>query len=106
KQGDIELTEDGKVFSEADVLTKKEIFRKNLLRNVFLIRQILRVLKSKANKRISKEFFLDILERKLSHEEAEKELDILIDWGRYAELFSFDDETDELFLEEEEVANS
>jgi len=105
KQGDIELTEDGKVFSEADVLTKKEIFRKNLLDNVFLIRQILRVLKSKANRRISKEFFLDILERKLSPEEAEKELDILIDWGRYAELFSFDDETDELFLEEEEVAD-
>lgn len=105
KQGDIELTEDGKVFSEADVLTKKDIFRKNLLNNVFLIRQILRVLKSKANKRISKEFFLDILERKLSPEEAEKELDILIDWGRYAELFSFDDETDELFLEEEEVKN-
>jgi len=25
----------------------------------------------------------------------------LIDWGRYAELFTYDDETDELILEEE-----
>ena len=101
KQGDIELTLDGEKFVEADVLKKKEIFREKVLENVFLIKQIVRVLKSKANKRISEDFFLDILERRLTRSEAEKQLDILIDWGRYAELFTYDDETDELILEEE-----
>lgn len=101
KQGDIELTLDGEKFVEADVLKKKEIFREKVLENVFLIKQIIRVLKSKANKRISEDFFLDILERRLTRSEAEKQLDILIDWGRYAELFTYDDETDELILEEE-----
>jgi len=101
KQGDVELTEDGEKFVEADVLKKKEIFREKVLENVFLIKQIVRVLKSKANKRISEDFFLDILERRLTRSEAEKQLDILIDWGRYAELFTYDDETDELILEEE-----
>jgi NitT/TauT family transport system ATP-binding protein len=101
KQGDIELTTDGEKFVEADVLKKKEIFREKVLENVFLIKQIVRVLKSKANKRISEDFFHDILERRLTRSEAEKQLDILIDWGRYAELFTYDDETDELILEEE-----
>ncbi|MGB9750393.1 MAG: nitrate/sulfonate/bicarbonate ABC transporter ATP-binding protein [Caldisericia bacterium] len=101
KQGDVELTGDGEKFVEADVLKKKEIFREKVLENVFLIKQIVRVLKSKASKRISEDFFLDILERRLTRTEAEKQLDILIDWGRYAELFTYDDETDELILEEE-----
>lgn len=66
-----------------------------------MIKQIVRVLKSKTNKRISEDFFLDILERRMTRSEAEKQMDILIDWGRYAELFTYDDETDELILEEE-----
>jgi NitT/TauT family transport system ATP-binding protein len=101
KQGDIELTEDGEKFVEADLLKKKEIFREKVLENVFMIKQIVRVLKSKTNKRISEDFFLDILERRMTRSEAEKQMDILIDWGRYAELFTYDDETDELILEEE-----
>lgn len=101
KQGDIELTKDGENFVEADLLKKKEIFREKVLENVFLIKQIVRILRSKQNKRISEDFFLDILERRLTKSEAEKQLDILIDWGRYAELFTYDDETDELILEEE-----
>jgi len=40
KQGDVELTEDGEKFVEADVLKKKEIFREKVLENVFLIKQI------------------------------------------------------------------
>jgi len=35
KQGDVELTEDGEKFVEADVLKKKEIFREKVLENVF-----------------------------------------------------------------------
>lgn len=101
KQGDIELTPDGEKFVEADLLKKKEIFREKVLENVFMIKQIVRVLKSKTNKRISEDFFLDILERRMTRSEAEKQMDILIDWGRYAELFTYDDETDELILEEE-----
>lgn len=101
KQGDIELTLDGEKFVEADLLQKKEIFREKALENVFMIKQIVRVLKSKTNKRISEDFFLDILERRMTRSEAEKQMDILIDWGRYAELFTYDDETDELILEEE-----
>ncbi|TAN17411.1 MAG: hypothetical protein EPN45_01820, partial [Rhizobiaceae bacterium] len=36
--------------------------------------------------------------------QAARQLDIVIDWGRYAELLAYDDETRTLFLEEETAA--
>jgi NitT/TauT family transport system ATP-binding protein len=39
------------------------------------------------------------LERYFSDDEAEQQLDTIIDWGRYAELFAFDEDSGELFLE-------
>jgi hypothetical protein len=32
-------------------------------------------------------------------EDAETQLNTAINWGRYAEVFAFDDDTDELYLE-------
>jgi hypothetical protein len=33
------------------------------------------------------------------HDRTEKQLERAINWGRFAELFAFDDDTDELYLE-------
>jgi hypothetical protein len=43
-------------------------------------------------------FFLDLLRRGFSDEEARKQLDIAIDWGRYGELFEYDAESGQLVL--------
>jgi NitT/TauT family transport system ATP-binding protein len=43
------------------------------------------------------------LEREFPPEEAERQVEIAIDWGRYAELFSYDDSGEVLSLE---VANA
>jgi NitT/TauT family transport system ATP-binding protein len=43
-------------------------------------------------------FFLDLLRRGFSDEEARRQLDIAIDWGRYGELFEYDAETGQLVL--------
>jgi NitT/TauT family transport system ATP-binding protein len=48
-------------------------------------------------------FFLDLLRRGFSAEEARGQLDIAIDWGRYGELFEYDAETGELVLGSEPV---
>jgi len=37
---------------------------------------------------------------------ARRQLDTAIDWGRYAELFAYDDDSGELYLEEEQVTES
>ncbi len=100
EQGDVLLTETGQRFATADVLERKEIFRNQALANVALIRQIKGELEAAPDHRISEETFRTRLERSFSPEEARRQLDTAIDWGRYGELFAFDDNAGELFLEE------
>ena len=47
------------------------------------------------------ERLIDELERRFSPEEARRQFETAVDWGRYAELFAYDDDTGEFFLEEE-----
>ena len=49
--------------------------------------------------RCSEQFFLDILRRGFTDEEARHQLDIAIDWGRYGELYDYDANTGLLSLE-------
>ncbi|HAS17368.1 MAG TPA: nitrate ABC transporter ATP-binding protein [Nitrospiraceae bacterium] len=99
KQGDILLTERGKVFAEADALKKKEIFREMALSNIQLIKQIVQVLSTSAKHRMSEDFFIEILENYFTEEEAWNQLETAIDWGRYAELFAYDYDAGEIYLE-------
>jgi len=100
REGDLELTPDGKAFAEATVQGKKEIFRKALLSRVAPAREIVRQLTEDEDHRLSAETFLDALERHFSFEEARRQLNILVGFGRYAEAYTFDETTDELYLEE------
>jgi NitT/TauT family transport system ATP-binding protein len=43
-------------------------------------------------------FFLDLLRRGFSADEARRQLDIAIDWGHYGELFEYDAESGQLVL--------
>ena len=45
---------------------------------------------------------LEQLQENFSEPEARRQLDTAIDWGRFAELFAYDDDSGELYLEEEE----
>ncbi len=100
KHGDIVITETGKNFAESDLLHKKEIFKETVLSKVPFIKQIVEVLEHKTNKRMQEEFFIDLLKQKYSEESAREQFDIAIDWGRYSELFAFDEDSHELFIEE------
>jgi NitT/TauT family transport system ATP-binding protein len=99
KEGDFFITEKGKVFSEADAVEKKEIFRDTALKNIQLIKQIMQVLTSSSKHRITEDFFIEILENHFTSEEAWNQLEIAIDWGRYAELFAYDYDSGDLYLE-------
>ena len=44
------------------------------------------------------EFFRDILDEHLSDKEVQRQLETVLNWGRYAELFTYDAETDKLSL--------
>jgi NitT/TauT family transport system ATP-binding protein len=101
REGDFIITDKGKEFSEADTLVKKEIFKEAAPKNVHLIKQIMQVLQSTSKHRMSEEFFIEILENHFTTEEAWNQLETAIDWGRYAELFAYDYDTGELYLEVE-----
>lgn len=87
-EGNVKLTNAGKVFEEADILSRKELIAKHLLDCVPLIKYITTIVKRE--ERVKQEDFLDILETQLSDDEAERVLETAIDWGRQAELFSYD----------------
>lgn len=98
-KGDIQLMRAGKIFIQADILERKNIFASHLISYVPLVRHIRRVLDERPGNRASEERFLRELEDYLSEEEAESVLEIAIDWGRYAELFAYDYNTGILNLE-------
>lgn len=102
KEGDIELTPTGKHFAEASVLERKEIFREQVLDHVNSLNTIMSALKSKSNGKMPEEFFLNILTRHFGEEESHNQLATIIDWGRYAELFAYDEHIGQLYLEREE----
>ncbi|MCA0403747.1 MAG: nitrate/sulfonate/bicarbonate ABC transporter ATP-binding protein [Proteobacteria bacterium] len=97
--GDIQLSELGKQFSEADLQERKQLFAKRLLEKVPLARYISRILDEKVGHKVSEERFLSKLEDYLSEKEAERVLRTMIDWGRYAEIFAYDFNTGILSLE-------
>ncbi len=97
-EGDITLTDIGRVFSSADIQTSKEIFRRQVLERVPLIRQIYTTLTERPNGMIRAGVFLDMLEEHFPEEEAQQQFDIAVDWGRYTELFEYDQTDDRLRL--------
>lgn len=98
-EGDIQLTSLGKIYADADLLEKKQLFAKQLVAKVPLARHIRQTLDERRGNRASEERFLTRLEVYLSEKEAERVLRTLIDWGRYAEIFAYDYNTGMLSLE-------
>jgi NitT/TauT family transport system ATP-binding protein len=99
-EGDVFLTPLGRRFAQADVLEEKEIFRRQALADVALIRQIVRRIDADPHHEVYENEFLKELEQFFSPEEARRQLDTAIDWGRFGELFAYDDDTGEFYREE------
>lgn len=101
-EGDITLTDAGRQFVEADTDTRKQLFAEALRKHVPLVNAIRQVLDERWNHRASAVRFRDELEDHMSPDYAEDTLRAAIDWGRYAELFTYDEEAEQFSLEESE----
>jgi len=102
EEGDIRLSEAGSAFVLADLDQRKLILRESLLAHIPLVADIRSVLDERWNHRARAERFRDELEDHMSPDYARETLQTIIGWGRYAELFDFDEEADQFFLEEED----
>jgi NitT/TauT family transport system ATP-binding protein len=100
EEGDIHLTDEGRRFVAADTEERKRLFAAALTAHVPLVRTIRQVLDERWNHRASAVRFREELEDHMSPDYAEDTMRTVIAWGRYAELFSYDEEAEQFSLED------
>lgn len=84
---EIILTPLGRAISGVDGDEKKEIFKEQI-QKLALFRSMMSQLE--AEESVDEDTFKEQISRSLPYENADKIIDTMVDWGRYAELFDFD----------------
>jgi NitT/TauT family transport system ATP-binding protein len=97
--GDIRLLEAGLAFARAESDERKHLFARHLLTYVPLATHIRRILDERSSHTAPKSRFFDELEDYMAEEAAEQTLRTIISWGRYAEVFAYDDQRQVFSLE-------
>ncbi|HEY0766800.1 MAG TPA: AAA-associated domain-containing protein, partial [Steroidobacteraceae bacterium] len=97
--GDIRLTEAGLQFTREDTDDRKKLFARHLITYVPLAAHVRRVLDERASHSAPKSRFFDELEDYMTEEGAEQTLRTIISWGRYGEVFAYDDHRQAFSLE-------
>ena len=83
EDADLCVTDDGRDFVLADILTTKQLFARKAAARAPLVKAINNALAASIDGNLPEQFFVDILRRGFSEDEARHQLDIAIDWGRY-----------------------
>jgi NitT/TauT family transport system ATP-binding protein len=99
----LELSDAGKVFAGASIQDSKQIFARACLQSAPLVRTIYRSLRGTADNSLPSGFFMDILRTSFGEEEATQQLDVAVNWGRYAELYDFDAARGQIIREEQGI---
>lgn len=91
KDGALKLTAAGRVFAHGSTEERKRLFKEHLLRFVPLAAHICRVLGERQGHSAPRMRFEIELEDHLTGHDAQETLRAATAWGRYAELFAYDD---------------
>lgn len=95
--GDVEVTELGRKVLRSPILTRKELIREQI-RELPIFDSVLQMLQRTEEGRADKDVFLEAFALYLPEEDPERLLDTVIDWGRYAELVGYNDDTEQVYL--------
>ena len=98
REGDVKITSQGRAFAEADIATRKSLFREAVLARVPLLQKMKSALESKSDHVMPLEFFHQVLDEHFTEADVETQLETALNWGRYAEIFSYDLENGTLRL--------
>jgi NitT/TauT family transport system ATP-binding protein len=104
QEGDVKITPKGKAFGEADIPTRKSLFREAALAHVPLLQQIRSCLESKSDHTMPVEFFRDLLDDRFLQTEVPQQIETALNWGRYADLFTYDSDKDTIHLHEHDAS--
>lgn len=94
--GELTLTDIGAQFFTADIQHSKQIFATQARHRAPLVRTICKALAGSADGNLRAGFFLDLLRRGFSDDDARRQLEIAIGWGRYGELYDYDSTSDQI----------
>ena len=98
----IVLTAAARHYAQADVDARKALFAQALLAHVPLIQHIRRILDERASHVAPARRFRDELEDHMSPDYADETLRTVTLWGRYGEIFAYDEHSDQFSLEDPE----
>jgi NitT/TauT family transport system ATP-binding protein len=99
----LELTGNGQVFAGASIQDSKEIFARASLDRAPLVRTIYRGLRASQDDTLPAALFTDILRTSYSEEDSARQLDVAVNWGRYAELYDYDAARGQIIREEQGI---
>jgi len=97
EDGSLALTPLGQTYAEASILARKELIAGRILRQP-VISWIYDTLQRDDTRSTARSYFFDQLKGEFG-DLAEEQLDMAIRWGRHAELFAYNDDNGELYLE-------
>jgi NitT/TauT family transport system ATP-binding protein len=98
-EGDLVLTEAGKRFAHLETDARKRLFAEHLLSYVPVAGLIRRVLDERPSHTAPAARFRNELEDYMSEDDADETLHTAVSWGRYAELFDYDEQSETFNLE-------
>ncbi|MGJ5080558.1 ABC transporter ATP-binding protein [Bradyrhizobium sp. HKCCYLS3013] len=98
-EGDLTLTEAGRRFAHQETDERKKLFAQHLMENVPLMGLIRRVLDDRPSHAAPAARFRIELEDYMSEHYADETLHTIVSWGRYAELFAYDEQSETFSLE-------
>src|SRR5580704_3179565 len=96
-EGDVKITSQGRAFAEADISSRKHLFRE-ALKHVPLMQHIVKALENKSDHTMPVKFFRDLLDERLPAHDVEQQIETALNWGRYADIFTYDSASDRLRL--------
>jgi NitT/TauT family transport system ATP-binding protein len=98
--GDVVLEPLGKQFIESDVNARKLFIREQLKKHS-LFAYFIRLLHGQEDRSLTKEVVLEHLAMLLPNEKPERQFQVMVNWGRFAEPFGYNKDEDRFYLEQE-----
>jgi NitT/TauT family transport system ATP-binding protein len=98
--GDVVLEPLGKEFIESEVNKRKLIVREQL-KKLSLFAYFVRLLHGQEDRSLTKEVVLEHLAMLLPNEKPERQFQVMVNWGRFAELFGYNKDEDRFYLDQE-----
>jgi len=96
--GDVEVVSTGEKVSQSGISQRKEIIHDQLMK-LPLFYSLVQYLKEKDDHQAPRDEVLEKLAELIPNENAEQTFSQLVQWGRYAELFGYNDDSESFYLD-------